>query len=238
MTGKVHRLPEDEAAKTISLNPEYGVYGESLAQGEEKLPLVIMLHGAGGVGGEIQRVIKRPVNQLKLIEGVGIRTLLVAPQAMKSPRKEGAKGGWVPADLDVLLAHLLKTLPVDEDRVYLTGTSMGGYGTFAWAAASPQHFAAIAPMVGGLGALGPKDVTKDLELWGKKLAGIPMKAYYGGKDRVVPPDRGEMILATIKKAGGTKAEVIVLEDLGHDAARKPYGDVEFFRWMFAQRRGE
>ena len=52
----------------------------------------------------------------------------------------------------ILLTHLLETLPVDPERIYVTGNSMGGYGTYAWAGASPKHFAAIAPMVGGLGA--------------------------------------------------------------------------------------
>ena len=232
----IHRLPEAEAAKTISLNPEYAVYGEESVEEGKRLPLLITLHGAGGTGVDIHRVKRHPLGVMRMLERCGIESLVVCPQAAKSPRKEGARGGWVPADLDCLLAHVLMTLPVDPDRVYLTGTSMGGYGTYAWAAASPEHFAAIAPMVGGLGALGPKDVTPDLEQWGKSLAKLPMRAYYGGKDRVVPPDRGGMILKAIEKAGGTQAEVIVLEDLGHDAARRPYQDPEFFKWLFARKR--
>ena len=150
-----------------------------------------------------------------------IKTLIVAPQATGSPKREKGKGGWQVTDLDLLLAHLLETLPVDPDRVYLTGNSMGGYGTFMWAGYRPGHFAAIAPMVGGIGQLGPKDVTKDLDLWGRNLARLPMRAYYGGKDRVVPADRGDMIMKAIGKAGGKQAELIVFEDKGHDAGRVP-----------------
>jgi predicted peptidase len=234
---KVHKLSEAKAAKTISLNPEYLVFGEGLAKGGEKLPLVIYLHGGGGTGSNIQKVKGQPRAALQTIEKAGIKSLLVAPQASKSPRAEGAKGGWVPADLNILLAHLLETLPVDADRIYLTGNSMGGYGTYAWAGVNPEHFAAIAPMVGGLGALGPKDVTKDLTLWGKNIATLPMKAYYGGKDQVVPADRGAMILKAIENAGGKKAEVIVLEDEGHGAGRVPFGDPEFFKWLFSQKSG-
>ncbi len=233
---KIHELPANEAAKTISLNPKYLVFGEELVKGSEKLPLLIYLHGAGGTGDKIEKIKGQGARPLMTIREAGIKTLLVAPQAMKNPMKEGAKAGWVPADLDLLIAHLLKTLPIDPERVYLSGNSMGGYGTYAWAGVSPQHFAAIAPMVGGIGPLGPKDITKDLDLWGKNLATLPMKTYYGGTDRVVPADRGEMILAAIKKAGGQKAELIVYEDMGHNAGQRPTSDPEFFRWLFSHKR--
>lgn len=234
--GKIQRLPEALAGKTISLNPEYLVLGEELVKGEEKLPLLIFLHGSGGIGENIRRVQGQSSGVFRTIQQAGLKTLLVAPQASKSPMKEGAKGGWVPADLNILLAHLLESLPADSNRIYLSGNSMGGYGTYAWAGVNPEHFAAIAPMVGGLGALGPKDVTDDLDLWGKNLARLPMKAYYGRQDKVVPPDRGAMILEAIEKAGGKKAEVIVLDDMGHNAGQRPLRDPDFFQWLFEQRR--
>ncbi|MDA7921914.1 dienelactone hydrolase family protein [Verrucomicrobiales bacterium] len=233
---KIHRLPETEVAKTISLNPDYHVFGEALADGDEKLPLLMVLHGGGGTGLEIGKVKGAPIRLIHTMKEAKIKSIVVAPQAAKSPMKVGAKGGWVPTDLDVLLAHLLKTLPVDANRVYLTGSSMGGYGTYVWAGVSPGHFAAIAPMVGGLGALGPKDITSDLDLWGKNLATLPMKTYYGAEDRVVPADRGKMILEAITKAGGTQAELIIFDDMGHNAGQRPYSDPEFFRWLFSHKR--
>lgn len=234
--GKVHRLPEGKAVKTISLNPEYYVVGKSLVKGDEKLPLLIYLHGGGGTGTDIAKVQGQVRRFLTTLKAAGIDAIVVAPQATLNPMKVGAKGGWVPADLNVLLAHLLKTLPVDADRVYLTGNSMGGYGTYAWAGVNPEHFAAIAPMVGGIGALGPKDITPELELWGENLARVPMRAYYGAEDRVVPADRGAMVLEAIEKAGGEQAEVIVFDDMGHNAGQRPYSDPAFFRWLFGQER--
>ena len=232
----VAKLPEDLAKKTISLNPEFLVFGKDGVNKNEKLPLVIFLHGAGGVGDQIRRIEGQPRHFLQTIAKAGVRCLCVAPQAVKSPRKHGDKGGWIPADLDLFISHLKKNLPVDDKRIYLTGNSMGGYGAYAWAAKSPDHFAAIAPMVGGLGAGGPKDVTKELDQWGENLAKIPMQAYYGENDRVVPADRGEIILKTIKKAGGKKAKVIVLLGEGHGAGRVPFGDVAFVKWMFSQKK--
>ncbi len=233
---EVAQLPDDLAKITVSLNPNFLIYGKDQIKEGEKVPLLIYLHGAGGIGNQIRKVERQPRLLLETIRKAGHKCLCVAPQAMKSPRDHGAKGGWIPADLNMLFKHLKTILPLDEKRIYLTGNSMGGYGTFAWAAHSPDHFAAIAPMVGGLGPGGPKDVTPELNEWGKNLAKIPMKAYYGENDRVVPADRGEMVLKAIKKAGGKKAEVIVLHEEGHGAGRIPAADPEFTKWMFSQKK--
>ncbi len=234
--GAIQRLPQALEAKTISLNPEYCVFGLPAKGFSGKLPLLIYLHGAGGVGSDINKSRRQAGSLIGPLKQAKIDSLVVAPQATKSPKREGAKAGWQVGDLDILLGHLLNSLPVDPDRVYLTGNSMGGYGTFMWAGYRPQHFAAIAPMVGGLGPLGPKDVTKDLALWGRNIATIPMRAYFGAKDRVVPADRGEMILKEITKAGGKQAKVIVLPDMGHNAGKVPHGDPEFYKWLYGNKR--
>ena len=233
---KVVTLPESIAERTISLNSEYLVHrAHRPSKGQQ--PLLIVLHGGGGTGRDIQRIRGAAMGPLRTMKKAGIEGIVVAPQAAENPMKLGAKGGWVPSDLDRLLEHLISPLPIDPNRVYLTGVSMGGYGTYAWAGVSPQHFAAIAPMVGGIGPGGPKDITTQLDLWGENLATIPMRAYYGAKDRVVPADRGEMILASIEKAGGNQAEIIVYDDLGHDAAKRPFSDPKFFKWLFSHSRG-
>ena len=235
--GSIHRLPETLAEKTLSLNPEYFVSRISVAETDKPLPLLIFLHGGGGVGLDIQRIARQSGFLRAALRRHSIESLLVAPQAAYSPRKVGgSRGGWQVADLDRLLAHLLETLPIDPDRIYLTGISMGGYGTLMWAGYRPEHFASIAPMVGGLGPGGPKDITEDLELWGRNLATIPMRAYYGAKDAVVPPDRGEMIRKAIDQAGGKQADVIILQGKGHNAASVPYSQSEFFRWLYSHRK--
>jgi poly(3-hydroxybutyrate) depolymerase len=163
---EVSKLPKDLAKKTASLNPEFLIFGKGQATKNKKIPLLIYLHGGGGVGDEIRKVERQPRRLLETIKKAGHKCLCVVPQAIKSARDQKKRGGWIPTDLDLLLEHLKKILPVDENRIYLTGNSMGGYGTFVWAASSPDHFAAIAPMVGGLGSGGPRDVTPKLDEWG------------------------------------------------------------------------
>ena len=161
--------------------------------------------------------------------------IVVAPQCLKRP-SAGKDAGWLPEDLNVLLQELKTKLPVDTKRIYLTGNSMGGYGTWAWGAHSPEHFAAIAPVVGGIGHGGPKDVTPDLDNWAANLAKIPVYAFAGGKDRVVPAERSERMIAAIRKAGGKKAKLKVYPNEGHRAGRKVFSTEEFYTWMFSQKR--
>ena len=232
---KIERLPETKAKQTISLNPRYCVF-QKRNHTKGKLPLLIYLHGGGGVGLDLEKPRRQILPLLKPLRMASIDTLIVAPQATAGPKGDKGKGGWQVPDLDLLLAHLIETLPVDPNRVYLTGNSMGGYGTYMWAGYRPGHFAAIAPMVGGIGPYGPKDVTKDLDLWGRNLAKLPMRTYYGKKDRIVPADRGDMIMKAIGKAGGKKAELIVFEDKGHNAGGVPYGQPAFYKWLFSHKR--
>ena len=97
---------------------------------------------------------------------------IVAPQCLKGTAE--AKGTWLAEDLNRLLAHLKATLLIDQNRVYLTGHSMGGYGTWMWAATNPEHFAAVAPRAGGLGMGGPLDITPDFDQWAKNLTTVPL----------------------------------------------------------------
>jgi predicted peptidase len=80
-------LPEDLAKKIISLNPEYAVYGKDTVKKDDKLPLVISLHGGGGTGNQIRKVARHPHGFLQTIQKAGEKCLCVVPQALKSPRE-------------------------------------------------------------------------------------------------------------------------------------------------------
>lgn len=234
MDPEVGELTAELAGKTVFLNREYLVFPVEAKEGE-KLPLLIYLHGAGAVGDEIRRISGQARG---LVKGIARfkkgPCLVVAPQCLRAT--PAGRGTWIPEDLDIFLAHLKATLPVDEKRVYLTGNSMGGYGSWVWAGTNPEPFAAIAPVVGGIGRGGPKDVTPDLDKWAANLARVPVYAFAGGKDKVVPAERSERMIAAIRKAGGKKAKIRVYPEEGHGAGRVVFSSAEFYDWMFSQKR--
>jgi len=217
------------------LNPEYLTFAPTAAK-DAKLPLLIFLHGAGGVGSDINQVKDKPV---AIWEGIRkfnkSPCIVVAPQCLKKS-KTGERGIWTAEDLNLLLQHLKATLPVDEHRIYLSGISMGGYGTWAWVAYNPEHFAAIAPIVGGIGREGPKDVTPDFDQWVVNLTKVPVFAFVGAMDKTVPPERSERMIASIQKAGGTEAKIRIYPEEGHGAARVVVASEEFYEWMFSKKR--
>lgn len=229
------KLPPELQQKTQCLNPEYLVFLPK-ADSDAKLPLVIYLHGAGGVGNDINRI---KGQSMRLCKGIGKfgkgPCIVAAPQCLKKTKK-GERGIWRPEDLNLLLRHLKATRPIDPKRIYLTGNSMGGYGSWAWGAHNPEHFAAIAPVVGGIGPGGPKDVTPDLDKWAAKLAKVPVYAFAGARDRVVPAERSERMIAAIRKAGGKTAKIKVYPDEGHGAGRITFSTAEFYNWLFSQKR--
>ena len=159
--------------------------------------------------------------------------LVVAPQVS---RKNLQPGGWIPAHLNLFLRHLKTSLNLDDHRIYLTGNSMGGYGSWAWGGLHPEHFAAIAPVSGGIGPGGPKDVTTDLNKWAANLSKIPVFAFAGAKDRVVPAERSQRMINAIQKAGGKQARLKLYPEEGHGAGRKAFSDADFYEWMFSQKR--
>lgn len=229
----VETLPAPLRAKVRFLNPEYLLYAP--ASSGERLPLLIFLHGAGGVGRDVRRISDRPADVWRGITKFGKGpAFLVAPQCL--PGDETERGVWIAEDLNVLLEHLKASLPVDERRIYLSGISLGGYVTWAWAAQHPRHFAAIAPIVGGIGRAGPKAVTPDFDQWAVSLATLPVHAFVGALDTTVPPERSERLIAAIRRAGGREARLKVYPDQGHGAARVVVADAEYYDWLFAQRQ--
>jgi predicted peptidase len=230
----VHKLAPALQQKVQFLNPEYLVY-TPVGSSNAKLSLLIFLHGAGGVGQDIQQIKARPTDVWKGIEKFGKGPcIVVAPQCLKTAN--GERGIWTAEDLNLVLQHLKATLPVDDRRIYLSGISMGGYGTWAWAAHDPQHFAAIAPIVGGIGREGAKAVTPDFDQWAASLAKIPVYAFVGALDTTVPPERSERMIAAIKKAGGKEAKLKVYPEEAHGAGRVVVADPEYYDWIFAQQR--
>ena len=232
---KVHQLNDGIKEKAKSINSEFLVFSND-HKGQKKVPLVIYLHGAGGRGNNIEAITGQVAPLWRgIVKNIEGPCIVVAPQCLREARG-GGRGSWRYEELNEWLNQLKATLPIDFNRIYLTGNSMGGYGSWLWGGNSPEHFAAIAPIVGGIGPGGPKAVTKELDKWAKNLAKVPVYAFAGAKDKVVPAERSERMVSAIREAGGKLAKIKVYPNEGHGAKRIVISSTEYYKWMFSQKR--
>ena len=185
---------------------------------ERQAPSVVFRPGAPGVGQDNPPIKARPTDGGKGIDKFEKRPcIVVVPQGLKTAR--GEQGLGTAEDLNLLLQHVKPTRPVDARRIYLTGISPGGYGTWAWGPHDLPHFAAIAPIVGGTGREGAKAMTPDCAPWDAGRARIPVDALVGAPDTTAPPDRSERMIAAIPKAGGKEAKLAFDPEEGQGAGR-------------------
>ena len=229
------KLPQEIVDDCKFLQPEYVQFVPQDLKASEKLPLVVFLHGAGGRGDDVNRMGRIASGSLRYLQkNASEPFLFVAPQCSRGTKAE--MGIWQAKDLDRWLEHVRKELPVDAKRIYLTGNSMGGYGSWMWSAESPKAFAAVAPIVGGLGPGGPKDVSPDLNQWAENLKDTPIWAFHGALDKVVPAERSERMIKLLKEAGSSKAKLTIFPEEGHGASSKVYATNAMAKWMFSQQR--
>jgi predicted peptidase len=121
----------------------------------------------------------------------------------------------------------METLKVDPDRVYVTGLSMGGFGTWALCTKEPERFAAAIPICGG------GDAGK-----AARLVKLPIWVFHGAKDTVVTPDNSQKMVDAIREAGGTRVELTIYPEANHDSWTETYANDDVARWLLSQKRGE
>jgi predicted peptidase len=201
---------------TIKVKLNYLLYLPAEYDKEKAWPLVLFLHGAGESGSDLKRVKRH--GPPKLIEaGKDFPFIVVSPQ---SPGR-----GWNPTALNALLDDVIASHKVDRDRIYVTGLSMGGFGTWALAAAYPDKFAAIVPICGGGNPRAAKTI-KDLPIW----------VFHGAKDRVVKPGLSEAMVKALKAAGAKQVKFTLYPDADHDSWTEAYNDPELYKWLLKQKR--
>jgi predicted peptidase len=188
---------------------------EGYDKSDKHWPLILFLHGAGGSGNDLSRV--KVHGPPKIVETKkDFPFIVVSPQ---SPRF-----GWDSDALNALVDEVIANYRVDKDRVYLTGLSMGGFGTWALAAAHPEKFAAIVPICGG----GDPALAK-------RLKDLPIWVFHGAKDRVVPPERSETMVKAIRAAGGDP-KLTIYPDADHDSWTRTYDNPDLYTWLLKHKR--
>lgn len=199
-------------------------------------PLVLFLHGAGERGTDnnkqivyFAREFTKPENRQKY------PCFVLCPQCPAECR-------WVEVDWNLpshtmpekpseplnlafeLVDKLAAELPVDKSRIYVTGLSMGGYGTWDAIQRRPEFFAAAIPICGG------GDAAE-----APKLKNLPIWAFHGDKDTSVKPSRTTDMIEAIRKAGGTP-KMTIYPGVNHNSWDATYANPEVWAWLFAQKK--
>lgn len=188
-------------------------YRESLPH---RWPLLLYLHGAGDRGDDLE-LVRRHGLPAMIEHGRHFPMVVIAPQC---PTTEI----WDPIVLLKLIDKVEAQLEIDEDRVYVSGFSMGANGTWCIAEANPRRFAALMPIAGG---------GKVREVSG--VAHIPVWAFHGENDEFVSVEGIKSVIAESRAAGG-RARLTVLSGRSHDIAMDVYENPKVIDWIFAQNR--
>ena len=201
-----------------------------------KYPLVVFLHGAGERGNDNFAQLKHGMADFASDKIMAeYPCFVLAPQCPTG--EKWVDVDWSSAKHDMppkpaspmrltleVVAQLQKEFSIDADRLYITGLSMGGYGTWDALQRHPELFAAAVPICGGGD---PKHAAKFVQ--------IPLWAFHGDKDTAVKPERSREMIAALKAAGGSP-KYTEYPNVGHDSWSATYKDPAVYAWLFAQRR--
>ncbi|MDO5580655.1 MAG: prolyl oligopeptidase family serine peptidase [Planctomycetia bacterium] len=195
-------LPKDESAKSA-----------------DGFPLMIFLHGAGERGNNPELVKKHGPPKL-LAKGAADhwKFLTVAPQCPDGKY-------WSPDQILAFLDELILRYPIDQNRIYITGISMGGFATWMLLNKAPERFAAAVPICGG----GQLDHPE-------KVVSIPIRIFHGDADSVVSPQFSRDFFDAIQKAGGKKVELTLYKNVGHDSWTRTYANPDLYEWLLQQKK--
>ena len=205
-----------------TLKADYLLYlPEKYVTTQKKWPLILFLHGSGERGNELRKVEIHGPPKLIAIERKEFPFVIVSPQCPKY--------GWWSNELQIdtlkaLLDDVVSRYRIDKERIYVTGSSMGGYGTWRLAAAYPDRFAAIAPICGG-GC--PDDASS--------IAHLPIWVFHGAKDEAVLVKESEEMVAALENVG-CNVKFTVYPNAGHDSWTETYENPELYEWFLKHTR--
>jgi len=185
----------------------------------KKYPLVFFLHGAGERGDDLDVAMRHGYMKHVRESGREYPFIFVAPQC-----PDEKYWACYTESLFAFLDDICQTLPIDMDRVYLTGLSMGGTGTWMLALAEPERFAAIAPVCG-----------TGVCWYGEKLKDTPVCIYHGDCDELVPLHESVSMIKSIHQHGGN-AELHICYGVAHNAWDVAYEGDELMNWMLGHTR--
>lgn len=206
--------------KKITITTRYLIYLPENYQKDKKeeWPLIIFLHGSGECGEDIEKVKANGPPQL-ISQGKKFPFIIVSPQCHKS------SWGWKDVDsLMELLKRVESDYRIDKERIYLTGLSMGGLGTWVWAAKNPEIFAAIAPVCG-----------ESIENNAYRVKNLPTWIFHGGKDDTVPTANAIDMDKRLRECGAD-VRLTIYSNVGHNSWIEAYADENLYTWFLSHKR--
>ena len=211
------KVQGDDGQREATLRYWLYLPAEYDAKPDAKWPLILFLHGSGERGDDLEKVkIHGPPKLAAQVQE--FQFVLVSPQCPANSR-------WNAAELDKLVDELATSLRIDRQRLYVTGLSMGGSGTWSLISSQPEKYAAAMPLCG----------RGDLEA-ADKLAKTPIWVLVGDKDRAETVQNCRDMAAALKKSGG-EAKLTVYPDLPHDCWTVTYNNPEVYAWLLSHQRG-
>jgi predicted peptidase len=222
-TAEMYTAGDKKMGYLLYLPAEYG------KDAGKKWPVMLFLHGSGEAGDGttlLKNVAKH--GPPKLVAGKkDFPFILISPQNPAPDKAAGRRGGWDPKVVKGLLDEVLSSeKQADKDRVYLTGLSMGGFGSWAMAAAYPDTFAAVAPICGG----GNPAIAE-------KIKQLPIWVFHGEKDPTVPIDRSVVMVDALKAAGAKDVQFTRYPEAGHDSWTETYNNPKLYEWFLSHSKG-
>lgn len=206
------------------------------------LPVVLFLHGSGERGVDGIKQTESGLGPYLRTHAADFPALVVLPQVPDDEEWSGRNNRVAIAALDAAIAEF----GADPSRQYLTGMSMGGYGSWNIALADPSRFAAIVPVCGAV--LVPREVRPTLLVEAvaneadpyaavaQRLKQVPIWMFHGALDDVVYPDDDRKLHAAFKAAGARDTRYTEYPQGNHNAWDATYADPAMWQWLFAQKR--
>ncbi|MDO8543174.1 MAG: prolyl oligopeptidase family serine peptidase [Opitutaceae bacterium] len=236
--GQTSRAFESKVTKTVSYRYLQALPRDYDSAADRRWPLLLFLHGAGERGSDLQRVTKHgPAKLLERGAGLSPAEAAVVPRLADnfiviSPQCP-ADTVWDDDAVLALLDRARAELRVDPARIYLTGLSMGGYGTWSVGLKHPERFAAIVPICGGgtlisvlLSDPSRKAALQSLGIW----------AFHGAKDPTVPLSESERLVALLRRGGVKDIQLTTYPEAKHDSWTETYANPELYAWLLRHER--
>lgn len=228
--GQVHGFHVIEATPAGWDTQRHTLYVPLSYTPDNEWPMIVFLHGYGDQGHDGRKPTRIALASAIEKHPERFPALVLFPQAPPGAVFGDREERWhfKTKDASPLITaamdYVIDNYTVDEDRVTLTGISMGGFGTYYYGAQHAETFAALMPIAGG-GRIVDAPV----------LATIPLWIFHGAKDRIIDVAQAAVIVSEIQKAGGNP-RLTVFPDEGHWTWDQVYYDPEAMAWLLAQRR--